>query len=142
MRKPQEPQYTNPRDISIDAIIESYIYNGVDFYIHCDWNTVDFGPGPKLPPDIVDEDAGIKISVLRYRVNFKNYPSIVDGVVVCTLSFGGSFRTVRVPFESIYAIVCVDHEFGLAIPIMTEQPSKVEQPTPKTKSRAKLSVVK
>jgi len=145
MRKTQEPQYTNPRDITIDALIESYIYNGIDFYLHCNWNIVDFGPGAKLPPDVVDDSKNIKVSILRYRVNYKNYPSIIDRVVVCTLSFGGSFRTVRVPFDSVYAVVCVDHEFGVSIPIMVKSEDTEHediQPVPKKKGRAKLSVVR
>jgi len=137
MRKYQEPQYTNPRDITIDAIVSSYISNGIDFYLHCNWEMVDFGPGQKIPPEMVDEEHNIKISILRYRVNYKNYPSIVDGVVVCTLVFGGSARTVRVPFEAIYAIICVEQQFGVSIPLM---PETVEGAKPKPK--VKLSVVK
>lgn len=122
----------NERDITINAIIEAYLSTGVDFYLHCNPNLVDFGPGQKPPPDVVDEQANIRISILRYRVNFKNCPYINDKTVVCTLIFGGTARTVRVPFESIYAIICVEVQFGVSIPLM---PQDIEQPPqPKKKS--------
>lgn len=143
------------RSLTIKNVIDTYIANGIDFYLHCDYNQVDYGPGNTIPPQMEDLEANIKISILLYRMNYKNYPTIIDNIVICTLIFGGAARTVRVPIESIYAVVCVNTEFGVSFPLIPEQNSQpvkqtsskknsqpVKQMTSKKNSRPNLRVVR